>query len=292
MDSKLVRLYELEKCVYNTARELNCDLSECLKTAILDQPISSEYTELVEYSKREEKRVINYFVGKKEIIEEVDYEDTMLYLSEKITSVKGTVFPLNVTHLDLSFNKLTSLEGVIFPSGIRTLNLSENKLRKLGTKLPSNLVNLYLSENQLQSFDDIPSNLEVLYISSNKIKSLEGLPQNLMVLNCPDNKIKTLISSKGSHLLPQSLRNLYISNNELKSIEGLPTKLVELEVEDNKLTSLPLSIVDLQLRVFEFSENPINFDALHPSVKEFIGESIADGASGYDAEILELMRKE
>jgi hypothetical protein len=281
MDPKLVRLYELEKCVYQTARELNLDLSECLQKSILDQPrFSSEYNDLVEYAKREGKRVINFFIGKKETIEEVDCDSTEFdFSSRDIISLKETVFPLNLTSLDISSNKLTSLNGVVFPPDIGMLNISDNQIKTMtGVKFPPGLTGLYMNSNNLSSFVELPPTLEDLDISSNKIKTLSKLPSSLRVLNCADNQIKSLLTKKGEPL-PESLIALHISDNQLTSIEGLPTDIESLDIENNQVTSFPISMVHLRyLGNIEYSGNPIELGNLHPSVQRFI-ELIENGGS-------------
>ncbi len=56
--------------------------------------------------------------------------------------------------------------------------------------LPSTLKELYCSENQITSLDNLSDNLEILDCSNNQLTSLDNLPSNIKFLDCTYNQLK------------------------------------------------------------------------------------------------------
>jgi len=61
------------------------------------------------------------------------------------------------------------------------------ELEWLKPSLPLTLKELWCTENQITSLDNLPSNLQKLSCSINKLTSLDNLPPTLEILDCINN---------------------------------------------------------------------------------------------------------
>ncbi|KAM7224570.1 protein phosphatase [Rhypophila decipiens] len=148
---------------------------------------------------------------------------------------------VNLTSLDLSFNKIKHIKHINHLTNLTDLFFVANKISKIdGLEGLTKLRNLELGSNrirELQNLDNLTS-LEELWVAKNKITELTGLSglSNLRLLSIQSNRISDLSPLKD---VPQ-LEELYISHNMLESLEGLEhnTKLRTLEISNNKVASL------------------------------------------------------
>ncbi|KAJ9579369.1 hypothetical protein L9F63_024524 [Diploptera punctata] len=190
--------------------------------------------------------------------------------------------PVNLKHLDVSYNELTSLpDWTANCSQLRALFASHNKLEGLPDHLfcneLSSLQTLQLSYNQLQSLPAVTRHipLQELFLQSN---SLATLPANffsvstrLRVLNLSNNRLCELPHGCGhNHQLEKlyltancladqcfnvlsrltNLRTLHAAYNSLshlpESCIALWSELEELVLSGNKLRTLPENIIQLR----------------------------------------------
>ncbi|KAK4116220.1 L domain-like protein [Canariomyces notabilis] len=168
-------------------------------------------------------------------LKELDLYDNL------ISHVRGLDDLVNLTTLDLSFNKIKHIKHVSHLSNLTDLYLVSNKISKIeGLSGLTKLRNLELGSNRVRVLENLESltSLEDLWVAKNKITSMTGLAglPNLRLLSIQSNRIRDLSPLRD---VPQ-LEELYISHNALESLEGLEhnTKLRVLEVSNNKIASL------------------------------------------------------
>lgn len=144
-----------------------------------------------------------------------------------ISEIDQKIFPSTLESLNLSNNKLKDLD--ISNTNIKHINVSSNMLTyiKLGKKVKSLIIennpfciidfngntvieSINLHNCKLTHLQKIPSSVVNLIISNNQIKSLENLPLNIETLNCTSNNITEF------KCIYRKLKMLYISANELQ----------------------------------------------------------------------------
>ncbi|KAK4156906.1 hypothetical protein C8A00DRAFT_30228 [Chaetomidium leptoderma] len=158
-----------------------------------------------------------------------------------ISHIRGLDDLVNLTSLDLSFNKIKHIKHISHLTSLTDLYFVANKISQIdGLSGLTKLRNLELGSNrirELQNLDSLTA-LEELWVAKNKITSLTGLAglPNLRILSIQSNRIRDL-SPLGQ--VPQ-LEELYISHNALESLQGLEqnTRLRVLEVSNNQIASL------------------------------------------------------
>lgn len=117
--------------------------------------------------------------------------------------------------------KIKTISGVDYLSALYTLglqynNLTDNVVNNLA--LPSSLVELYLSNNQIVNFNPIqalPTSLNTISIINNQIVTFDpliALPNSLLYLFLGGNQIVTF---NPSIALPNSLQQLTLDNNQM-----------------------------------------------------------------------------
>jgi protein phosphatase 1 regulatory subunit 7 len=170
-----------------------------------------------------------------ESLQDLDFYDNL------ISHIRGLDDLVNLTSLDLSFNKIKHIKHISHLTNLTDLFFVANKISKIdGLAGLTKLRNLELGSNRIRELQNLESltALEELWVAKNKITSLAGLSglPNLRLLSIQSNRIQDLSPLKD---VPQ-LEELYISHNMLESLEGLQhsTRLRVLEVSNNKIASL------------------------------------------------------
>ncbi|KAL2165449.1 hypothetical protein VTH06DRAFT_747 [Thermothelomyces fergusii] len=158
-----------------------------------------------------------------------------------ISHIRGLDDLVNLTSLDLSFNKIRHIKHISHLTNLTDLYLVANKISKIeGLEGLGKLRNLELGSNRIRQLENLETlqSLEELWVAKNKITSLTGLGglPNLRLLSIQSNRIRDLSPLRE---VPQ-LEELYISHNGLASLEGLEhnTRLRVLEVSNNQIASL------------------------------------------------------
>jgi len=175
------------------------------------------------------------------------------------------IMPPSLTFLNASYLKLAHIPDNL-PSELITLILTHNEITSIDiSTFPSSLKILDLGWNNITTIpSNLPSFLETLILTSNKITSIgENLPVNLQTLNLASNKLIHI-----SDDLPSSLLCLNINNNT--TLTDLPNKLPphlkELYICNTNITSLACDSPytrDYMGRPYKLSKLPNTLSILH-----------------------------
>ncbi|KAK0748002.1 hypothetical protein B0T21DRAFT_406557 [Apiosordaria backusii] len=148
---------------------------------------------------------------------------------------------VNLTSLDLSFNKIKHIKHISHLTNLTDIFLVSNKISKIdGLENLTKLRNLELGSNRIREITNIShlTALEELWVAKNKITTLNGLSglSSLRLLSIQSNRIRDLSPLKE---IPH-LEELYISHNALESLSGIEnnTALRILEISNNQIKSL------------------------------------------------------
>lgn len=185
-----------------------------------------------------------------------------------IISLDMTSYPV-LKHLDASDNLLNH---ITIPNSVEYLYIMRNKLKSLELDQESQLKKIDALENEISQLAivEMPEHLTEIYLSHNQLKSfnIPNETKELKVLDLSYNNITTLTSSYTSI----GLERLDISNNHVPELPLLPTTLRFLDAAYNKLTVInrlpktlttldvtgcPIKRIDIQVNVNLKSVNGI-----------------------------------
>ncbi|KAK1595892.1 protein phosphatase 1 regulatory subunit SDS22 [Colletotrichum navitas] len=168
-------------------------------------------------------------------LEDLDFYDNL------ISHIRGLDDLVNLTSLDLSFNKIKHIKRVNHLTKLKELFLVANKISTIeNLEGLDNLTSLELGSNRIRVLQNLDSlkNLEELWVAKNKITELTGLGglSNLRLLSIQSNRIRDLAPLSD---VP-SLEELYISHNALTSLAGIEhnEKLRVVDISNNAVTSV------------------------------------------------------
>jgi len=148
---------------------------------------------------------------------------------------------------------------------------SSNSLQDYGENVDSNMEN----ENSIVHNNKLtPTSIKMSILSSSPFKLFNMMKQ----IKLPDPIYDA--NSQLIHSFPTGIFNMShitiinLSNNKIKSIPPTINKLVSLEIfyiDRNCLTTLPIELTSLKkLAVLNVSNNPINYEKLHPFILRFM----------------------
>ncbi|OHE93729.1 protein phosphatase 1 regulatory subunit SDS22 [Colletotrichum orchidophilum] len=168
-------------------------------------------------------------------LEDLDFYDNL------ISHVRGLEDLVNLTSLDLSFNKIKHIKRINHLTKLKELFLVANKISTIeNLEGLDNLTSLELGSNRirvLQNLDPLKA-LEELWVAKNKITELTGLGglANLRLLSIQSNRIRDLAPLAE---VP-GLEELYISHNALTFLAGIEKneKLRVLDISNNAVASI------------------------------------------------------
>ncbi|GKT91817.1 protein phosphatase 1 regulatory subunit SDS22 [Colletotrichum tofieldiae] len=167
-------------------------------------------------------------------LEDLDFYDNL------ISHIRGLDDLINLTSLDLSFNKIKHIKRVNHLTKLKELFLVANKIGTIeNLEGLDNLTSLELGSNRIRVLQNLDSlkNLEELWVAKNKITELTGLGglSNLRLLSIQSNRIRDLAPLAD---VP-SLEELYISHNALTSLAGIERneKLRVVDISNNAVAS-------------------------------------------------------
>lgn len=175
-----------------------------------------------------------------------------------ITKIPAAVKYLkNLSRVDLSYNDIEDLSPLYSCSAIMVLNVDGNLLSTVSTGSFSRLTELSAAYNRLCLMPDVSANkqLRILNLSGNNIDkttSLEGLTA-LSFIDLSGNLISSAELGSFSMKSYQNQAMLDISYNRLANlgflsgISGLKTLNVSNNFISSKLSSIPLSVVTLDI---------------------------------------------
>lgn len=142
--------------------------------------------------------------------------------------------PKNLTSLSLIGCKIKSLSNIILPDKLESLILTKNHIRKLPNTLPSTLLKLDISYNQIRRLWYIPINLTILKCNNNSIHNIPDIfPNKLVDIDLSYNKLQTLPS-----IIPSGVNKLYIQYNRINNIPDSIINCIDLNIqyEGNAIT--------------------------------------------------------
>lgn len=178
------------------------------------------------------------------------------YYNIGVIKIKDNILKLTGKKLDGNF-KITKFNILNYKNiTIQRLFISDNLLNSID-ELPDELVELNCSSNKIVEITNLPNTLKILSCNNNLLLELNYLPESLEYLDCSSNKLVNIDN------LPYGLINLICSHNNIINIDNLPCNLLYLSCKNNKIKfihKLPKSLKKLNcsfnnISEIEFSEN-------------------------------------
>ncbi|BBH54450.1 leucine-rich repeat domain-containing protein [Fluviispira sanaruensis] len=187
----------------------------------------------------------------------------------KIDKVFFQSMPL-LTSLKLKENALTDIPENVFANNheLKEVDLSQNKIQNISSLGNTNIANLNLSDNKIESLNDSffnsIQNIEVLNLSQNSIHSINKshLSPELKIVNLGNNKLTSIPNA-----LSNNLEDLTISINKIEQLNGNELaqyfNLKSLNLFDNQIKEIPSeafktqsTLIKLNLAKNKFTEVP------------------------------------
>lgn len=160
---------------------------------------------------------------------------------EDIFEIENLEKILEITKLDLTYNKIKEIKGLDKLINLEILKLDYNKISEIkGLANLRNLKELYISDNYLFKIEGLENlkHLKTLNLCSNRIEEIKGLDSllNLKILNLWHNQISEF---KGLEKL-KKLKKLDLSQNLIAEITGLDNlkDLENLILGSNQITEI------------------------------------------------------
>ena len=154
-----------------------------------------------------------------------------------ISSLKSNT---ELNYLNLENNQIEDASAITDLSKLQSLNLNNNKITKIDVSKLTDLTELYISQNGLESIDSISKLMKLndVNLSENKLTSVEALKdlKELGMLNLSSNQIKDIAPIKNL----AKLYNLDVHSNPIKDISVAKDlkQLGEINVSETQITDL------------------------------------------------------
>jgi Leucine-rich repeat (LRR) protein len=167
----------------------------------------------------------------------------------------------SLERLNLVGNELTSIDWLHLLPNLKILDATKNKILTLPSLESSNLTELHLKGNKLESLSNLPPNLRSLDVSWNQITHFSTtLPDTLRKLNLAGNRLESFHVNP----LPRDLEHLDLSNNKILDMKDLPKNLAAqcpqihiLLLNNNELCHIPLELGLVEtLNILDLKGNP------------------------------------
>lgn len=159
--------------------------------------------------------------------------------------------------LDLSWNLIEFISSDVFQSlvNLDTIHLNNNRIKIIEENTLSNIYLrfLYLTDNQIEEFNQINFNISNIYIEKNLLSSL-NINKNYYALYAESNKISKIIVDEKNILL----KHLSLTDNNLTDLRNISklTELNSLELNDNNIQITPGTFTGLsQLHSLDIRRN-------------------------------------
>ena len=183
-----------------------------------------------------------------EIIKNYDWLLELEIDSQKIKNIQN--LPKNLKSLSLFNNSIEDIPNNELPDNLEIINLSRNKIQTL-QNIPASVKELDVSHNLLKNCYLLTNtNLKELSIESNLLESIPLLLNGLKRLDISQNKLKNIYN------IIDSIEDLEFSVNEITIINKFPKNLKTINAFNNKITFL--SDLPDNLEYADFSYNQIN----------------------------------
>ena len=182
----------------------------------------------------------------------INYPKSVEYIYSYSCYLDLRNLPQNVNKIDVYSPKYINNDFLNLPSGLIYLKCSSQEITQLDNlppklielschcnkitqldNLPLSLVSLNCSYNKLTTLDNLPESINILICSHNLLVKLDNLPNGLKYLDCSHNNIILL------NCLPGSLTKIFAKSNNIESIERLPETLAIANFTFNPLIKKP-----------------------------------------------------
>lgn len=183
--------------------------------------------------------------------------------SNELTKLPVTVWPSNLTILDISVNKLEELsENTTWPEKLLYLDLGTNLLTHLPTRMtwPGGLKWLSLTNNALEDLPkDMtwPAALLELFLNKNKLQEMPEVPwpNFLLILDLSINDLTKLPETPW----PMFLEELILDHNKIRKLPDVdfPGLVKKITLVHNALEAIP-NITSTAEMVLDLSDNSIS----------------------------------
>jgi len=150
------------------------------------------------------------------------YNGIKLPDSERISNLEGLQYAVNLTRLELQYNKITNIEALKTLTKLKKLALNHNHISNFSSiKDLIYLKELFISGNPISDFSPIKAltQLEMLNLYQTKISDISFLANftNLEILYLHDNEITDITALKPL----KNLKRLALSDNKISDIKAL-----------------------------------------------------------------------
>lgn len=187
-------------------------------------------------------------------------------LSITHNQLKQVNLRVNLTHVNLSYNRLTSVDEALNFNALQDIVLSNNQLKVLPQALlnSSSIKSLDLAYNGISILPALSGmkNLHFLGLDGNTISSLSNATfanmSNLHVLNLAANQLESI--PQGTFESLQQLRGLRLDSNALRDLNGIVASLGKLQwlnVSSNALEWFDFAFIPHTLEFLDISRNEI-----------------------------------
>ena len=197
--------------------------------------------------------------------------------SNRITNIEKRKLPPNLTYLDVSKTDIYVIMHTDLPDSLECLNLALTNITNFDGSNFSNIKELCLSNNKLNSFS-FPPNSTIVDVSDNELKFLPKFPESLEKMFCSENDLCSILinnnlkeidfSSNSIDDFPEFADGItYVdgSKNSISELLKLPSGLEVLKLRDCRITQLacelPPSLLILDLcdnMIIEMPDLPSN----------------------------------
>ena len=160
--------------------------------------------------------------------------------NNKIKEISSLRDNKELNYLDLENNQIEDASAITDLSKLQSLNLNNNKITKIDVSKLTDLTELSISQNGLESIDSISKLMKLndVNLSGNKLTSVEALKDltGLEMLNLSNNQIKDISSLKNL----AKLYDLDVHSNPIKDISVAKDlkQLGEIKVSETQITDL------------------------------------------------------
>ena len=160
--------------------------------------------------------------------------------NNKVKDISSLQNNTKLNYLNLENNQIEDVSPIADLSKLQTLNLNNNKITKIDASKLTDLTELYIAQNGLESIDSISTltKLNDVNLSGNKLTSVEALKDltGLGMLDLSKNQIKDIASLKNL----AKLYNLDVHSNPIKDISVAKDlkQLGDINVSETQITDL------------------------------------------------------
>jgi hypothetical protein len=159
-----------------------------------------------------------------------------LYYFDLVTETSLTRLPIFSGYLEhlYIYNAYQLRRIDHLPSSLMFVKIVDTPIEHLPSKLPYNLINLYIENSCLTHLPSLPDTIrQVALIKGSHVEYLPPLPDSLSILRITESRLHTLPE------LPTNLHMLDISHTQVRLLPILPSNLSQLHLDYTPISELP-----------------------------------------------------